>query len=51
MMGLSVVDIINITKEYISRTRYRNGLLENMQAAILVELRKYTIQCDAQKDH
>lgn len=33
-MGLSAVDIIVITKEYISRTRCRNGLLENMQAAI-----------------
>lgn len=40
-MGSSAEDII-ITKEYISRTRCRNGLLENMQAAVLVGLRKYT---------
>lgn len=51
MMGLFAVDIINITKKYISRTRCRNGLLENMQAAILVGLRKYTIQHGIEKDH
>lgn len=48
MMRLSAVDII---KEYISRTRCRNGLLENTQATILVGVRKYTIQCGIQKDH